>query len=39
MYQLSSLPIFGQKLGSVYDGGYIKNVLLSISKNTNGCWG
>ena len=38
MYQLGSLLIFGQKLLSVYVGGCIKNVLLSISKNTNGCW-
>ena len=39
MYQLGSLFIFGQKLISVYVRGCIKNVLLSISKNTNGCWG
>ena len=38
MYQLGSLLIFGQKLLSVYVGGCIKNVLLSISKNTNDCW-
>ena len=38
MYQLGSLLIFGQKLVSVYVGDCIKNVLLSISKNTNGCW-
>ena len=39
MYQLGSLLIFGQKLISLYIGGCIKNVLLSISKNTNSCWG
>ena len=39
MYQLGSLFIFGQKLISVCVGGCIKNVLLSISKNENGCWG
>ena len=39
MYQLGSLFIFGQKLISVYVRGCIKNVLLSISKNTNGCLG
>ena len=39
MYQLGSLFIFGEKLISVYDRGCNKNVLLSISKNTNGCWG
>ena len=38
MYQLGSLLIFGQKLVSVYIRGRIKNILLSISKNTNGCW-
>ena len=37
MYQLGSLFIFGQKLISVCVGGCIKNVLLSISKNENGC--
>ena len=39
MYQLGSLFIFGQKLISVYVRACIKNVLLSSSKNTNGCWG
>ena len=38
MYQLGSLLIFGQILISAYVGGCIKNVLLSICKNTNGCW-
>ena len=39
MYQLGSLLIFGKKLISVYVAGCIKNVLLSISKNSNGCLG
>ena len=39
MYQLGSLLIFCQKLTSVYVGGYVKNVLLSIFKDTNCCWG
>ena len=39
MYQLGSLLIFGQKLICVYVGFCIKNVLLSASKNTNGCLG
>ena len=34
MYQLGSLFIFGQKLIRVYVRGCVKNVLLSISKNT-----
>ena len=34
IYQLGSLFIFGQKLIRVYVRGCIKNVLLSISKNT-----
>ena len=38
MYQLGSLFIFDKKLMSVYVGGCNKNVLLSISKNTDGCW-
>ena len=38
MYQLGSVFIFGQKLISVLVvRGCIKNVLLSISKNKNGC--
>ena len=32
MYQLGSLLSFGQKLISVYVGGCLNNVLLSISK-------
>ena len=38
MYQLGSLFIFDKKLMSVYVGGCNKNVLLSISQNTDGCW-
>ena len=34
IYQLGSLFIFGQKLIRVYVRGCIKNILLSISKNT-----
>ena len=39
MYQLGSLFIFVQKLISVYVRVCIKNVLFSITKNTNGYWG
>ena len=40
MYQLGSVFIFGQNLISVLVvRGCIKNVLLSISKNKNGCLG
>ena len=39
MYQLGLLFIFGQTLISVLVEGCIKNVLLSISRNTNGCLG
>ena len=39
MHQLVSLFIFRQKLTSVYVRVCIKNVLLSICKNANGCWG
>ena len=38
MYQLGSLFIFDKKLMRVYVGGCNKNVFLSISKNTDGCW-
>ena len=39
VFWLGSLLIVDQKLISVCAGVCNKNVLLCISKNTNGCWG